>query len=319
MNDEHPKVTPTVSLLEDLGASRRKKAKARLALLGLVIVVGGFGFWYFENHFALHLEDVASFGSSLENSLVSSIADNISTPPPLRAPVKKVAAVKQPAATGLTKEGVITDTNAERATNGALPALQENATLDSIASLRLDDMFDKQYFAHVAPNGSSATTTAVTVGYSYLALGENLALGGFTSDKDIVDAWMASPGHRANILNNHYTEIGVAVRKGTFQGSSVWIGVQIFGKPSSDCPAPDATLKANITTADGNLTAMNNTLQTEKADIDATEPKSGQAYNDKVSQYNALVAQYNDLANQTKTAIAQYNAEAAAFNACLGT
>ena len=55
---------------------------------------------------------------------------------------------------------------------------------------------------------------------------------------------MNSPGHRANILNGKFTQIGVAVGRGTFEDHEVWIGVQVFARPLSDCPQPNAALKA---------------------------------------------------------------------------
>jgi len=321
-DDLRPKVAPVVSLLDDIGYSRRRRARRNLIIIGLVIFFGGAGFWYFEHTLSLHVVDVASFGISLENSIATTIADNISAPPPLRATstIKRAASTaSKTSAPALTRTGVIADTNAARSENGDLPPLAENATLDSVATLRLDDMFDKQYFAHIAPDGSSATSTAQTVGYAYLFLGENLALGNFANDQDIVNAWMASPGHRENILNAHYTEIGVAVKKGTYQGSNVWIGVQVFGKPASSCPSPDGTLKANIATAENNLSAMQAELQDRKAAIDAMQPKSGPDYNQAVASYNALADQYNSLGAQTKAAIDQYNAEVNTFNSCLGS
>ncbi|MHB8111125.1 MAG: CAP domain-containing protein [Syntrophorhabdaceae bacterium] len=61
-------------------------------------------------------------------------------------------------------------------------------------------------------------------------LGENIAKGWYLNDKEIVDGWMQSPGHRKNILNRDYTDIGVAIIKGTFDGIECMIGVQVFGK-----------------------------------------------------------------------------------------
>ena len=64
-------------------------------------------------------------------------------------------------------------------------------------------------------------------------------------------AWMNSPGHRANILNPHFQEIGVAVGKGMYEGHETWIAVQSFGMPLSACPASDANLKIKIDANNG--------------------------------------------------------------------
>jgi hypothetical protein len=217
----------------------------------------------------------------------------------------------------LTVAGVIEQTNDQRAENGNLPPLAENATLDDIATLRLDDMFTQQYFAHVGPQGESAISVASSVGYTHLALGENLALGNYAGDAGVVTAWMASPGHRANILDTHYTQIGVAVREGMFEGSETWLAVQVFGRPASDCSAPDANLENSINLSEQEIASTSAELATDKTVIDAMSPQSGPAYNAQVEDYNNLAAQYNALAAETKTAIDTYDTQVNAFNACL--
>jgi uncharacterized protein YkwD len=92
-------------------------------------------------------------------------------------------------------------------------------------------MFENQYFAHESPTGEKVSDLAKKFGYDFLLIGENLAMGNFSSDEDLVLAWMESPGHRENILNEKYQEIGVAVKKGIFEGKEVWIAVQHFGLP----------------------------------------------------------------------------------------
>jgi len=293
---------------------RKKKAKRRLVIIIVALAVVALGLWIFENSISLPFEQLGSFGNSLENSLVGQIQKNFSAPPPLHGPTKTTRGIS----TTLTHDGVIADTNIQRQGNGNLPPLVDNATLDDIAMLRLDDMFTQQYFAHVGPQGESAITVASSVGYAYIALGENLALGTFPGDSGVVAAWMASPGHRANILDTHYTQIGVAVRQGVFQGTNEWIAVQVFGKPASACPAADPNLEMAITSAEAQLSTMSAQLQSEKTSISEMQPQSGPAYNDQVNSYNTLVAQYNTLAAQVKAEIGQYNAEASAFNACIG-
>jgi uncharacterized protein YkwD/uncharacterized protein YukE len=277
------------------------------------VLVVGFAYWHFEDSFSLPFQQLASFGSSLESSVTGQIQENFSAPVPLHGPTR----VSGNATSTLTSSGVIADTNQERQENGGLPTLAENATLDDIATVRLADMFQQQYFAHVGPQGESAVTVASTVGYSYIALGENLALGNFAGDQGVVTAWMNSPGHRANILDIHYTQIGVAVQAGMFQGTKEWIAVQVFGKPASACPSADPNLNAEITAAQNEISQMIAQLQSEKTAIDEMQPQSGQAYNQQVTAYNNLVAQYNTLVAETKTEIAQYNAQVSAFNACI--
>ncbi|MBU6501005.1 MAG: hypothetical protein KGJ89_02665 [Patescibacteria group bacterium] len=251
---------------------------------------------------------------------VENIKKTVATPEPLRAPTSSepsVSPAKTSASDSLTVAGVISWTNIQRQENGALPALAENSQLDTIAEERLADMFQKQYFAHVSPSGDSVTTVAASVGYDYLELGENLALGNFGGDEKVVIAWMNSPGHRANILNVNYREIGVAVRKGVYEGESTWIAVQIFGKPVSACPAIDSPLKDRITASESQLTSMESQISILKSQLDTMDKSDRRAYNATVDEYNALVAQYNDLVAQTKQMISQYNTEVSAFNQCV--
>lgn len=277
------------------------------------MVVGG-ALWYFQKSLSLPLQKIASFENSVGNSVSSQIGQNFSAP----APLSQVSRSAPKKTNTLTIEGVIAQTNAQRAQNGNLPPLAENMTLDDIATLRIDDMFADQYFAHVnSSTGESAVTVASSVGYASLALGENLALGVYNGDAGVVTAWMNSPGHRANILNTHYTQIGVAVREGVFEGAETWIAVQVFGRPSSDCPVPDANLETSINLSENQISTMGAQLTTDKTAIAAMDPQSGPEYNTQVEDYNELAAQYNNLATETKTAIADYDAEVDAFNSCL--
>ncbi len=293
--------------------ARRRKAKRRLVIIIAAVLLAAGAWWYFEKALSLPLAEITSFGSSVASSTVADIR-NFSAP----SPIQMVTKAFPKAANTLTVAGIIEQTNAQRAANGGLPPLAEDPTLDDIATLRIDNMFAGQYFAHVNPaTGESAITVASSVGYAYLAIGENLALGLYDGDAGVVDAWMGSPGHRANILDVHYTQIGVAVRKGMFQGQETWIAVQVFGRPASDCSAPDATMKANIDNYQNQLAAMKAALTAERSSIEAMQPQSGPAYNQQVESYNALVAQYNALADELKAAIDEYNAQANAFNQCL--
>lgn len=220
----------------------------------------------------------------------------------------------------LTRTGIINFTNQARAQNGNLPALAENSTLDLDAQNKLKDMFVRQYFEHISPQGIGPADQAKVAGYQYVIIGENLALGNFKDDSALVDAWMTSPGHRANILNVKYMEMGAAAGQGQFEGKKVWLAVQEFGKPLSSCPEVDTVLKSQIDSLNSDVGAITPQLQTLKQQIgSAPEPQTQQQAN----QYNQLISQYNDLANiynnkvdLLKQDIAQYNGEVRAFNLC---
>jgi hypothetical protein len=118
-------------------------------------------------------------------------------------------------------------------------------------------------------------------------------------------------------LDTHYTQIGVAVREGMFHGVETWIAVQEFGRPASDCSAPDANLETTIDLSQNQINAMAAQLQSDKTAIAALPSQSGPQYNEQVEDYNNLAAQYNNLAAETKAAIGTYNAEVQSFNQCL--
>ena len=119
--------------------------------------------------------------------------------------------------------------NSDRQKNN-LGGLAPNSLLEQAALLKAQDMAAKGYFAHTSPDGAKPWAWLDKVGYSYLTAGENLAIN-FSDSADIENAWMASPGHRANILNNNFTEIGIAAAEGTYKGKEATFVVQFFGRP----------------------------------------------------------------------------------------
>ena len=107
--------------------------------------------------------------------------------------------------------------NEERAKAG-LSTLTYNTTMEKYARYKSQDMGDKGYFAHEDLQGNLITVKMQNEGVSYKAWGENIAYIGGVSDENalatqFMDNWMNSPGHRANILSNNFSSIGVGVYK----------------------------------------------------------------------------------------------------------
>lgn len=98
-------------------------------------------------------------------------------------------------------------TNAERAKAGLSP-LKINDKLNKSAQEHSQEMGDKDYFSHKGYNGSSIGDRVYASGYQYRFAGENIAAGQ-TTPEEVVQAWMNSQGHRENILNPQYQEIGI--------------------------------------------------------------------------------------------------------------
>ena len=122
-------------------------------------------------------------------------------------------------------------TNGERGQAGIAP-LTSNQILSDAAFLKAKDMFDRQYWAHNAPDGTQPWKWFGDVGYNYAYAGENLAKN-FSSPQAIVSAWMDSKAHKENILKSQYTEVGFAVVDGLMSGVPTTIVVAFYGTPAA--------------------------------------------------------------------------------------
>lgn len=127
----------------------------------------------------------------------------------------------------ITPDNIITLTNQSRQDYN-LGDLTENSQLDKAAQAKADDMLAKGYFAHVTPDGKTPWDFITAAGYNYMMAGENLAVN-FSQAEDVETAWMNSPGHKANILNKNFQDIGIGIAQGQFQGHTATFVVQEFG------------------------------------------------------------------------------------------
>jgi len=105
------------------------------------------------------------------------------------------------------EEQVVALVNEQRAANGLKP-LTLSTELSNAARAKSQDMHDKKYFAHESPTYGSPFEMLTSFGISYRSAGENIAMG-YSTPEAVMNAWMNSSGHRANILNASYTKIGV--------------------------------------------------------------------------------------------------------------
>lgn len=226
----------------------------------------------------------------------------------------------------LTVSGILKWTNFYRVQNG-LVSLKENPILDKIAALRVDDMFEKQYFAHYSKEGAGAPQIAEKLGYEYIAIGENIALGNFKDDEDLVNAWMESTKHKENILSFKYTEIGIAVKRSFFKDEKmsreeeVWIAVQVFGRPLSFCQKPDENLKSQIESFQYEVNILKIKASEIYTDLNKNQILKSreeiETYNQKIQEYNNLVNEINKKISQLKILISKYNLQVEIFNQCV--
>jgi uncharacterized protein YkwD len=131
----------------------------------------------------------------------------------------------------VTVDGLLVGTNKERARLNLEP-LTINEELNQAALAKAQDMFSDQYWAHVAPDGKQAWDFIKETNYVYRYAGENLARD-FNNNDEVVEAWMASPTHRENIVNKDFTQMGLAVINGNLKGFNTTLVVQMFAVPSS--------------------------------------------------------------------------------------
>ncbi len=115
--------------------------------------------------------------------------------------------------------------------------LSWNYKLANAARAKGQDMINKDYFSHNTPSGATPWTFILNAGYNYIYAGENLAMN-YSVAEDIVNAWMNSGGHRANILGTNYKELGVGVVTGEFQGYTTTMVVQMFGTQATSTYNP---------------------------------------------------------------------------------
>jgi len=128
----------------------------------------------------------------------------------------------------VTVNRIVELTNKARIDAGA-SILSHNNLLDESAMLKAKDMVKYGYFDHDSPQGVDPWEWFRQAGYNYTYAGENLAMN-FSDAEEAIEAWLQSPTHRENMLNNNYNEIGVAVLVGEIEGRQTTVVVQHFGK-----------------------------------------------------------------------------------------
>lgn len=176
-------------------------------------------------------------------------------------------------------------TNQFRAENG-LPGLKLNAELNAAAQGHSEDMAKQDYFSHTGKNGSRPWDRAKAVGYEAQSMGENIAAG-YTTPEAVVEGWKNSPGHRANMLNSTYKELGVgyfylANDTGSINYNSYW--TQKFGSgdlnPASFLPTASPTASPTPSPAPAPVPSPN--LDDELIGTADGELLAGESGNDRI-------------------------------------
>jgi uncharacterized protein YkwD len=116
----------------------------------------------------------------------------------------------------------------EYRTQRGLKDLSWNSKLERAAEEKANDIFEKGYFDHTAPDGTKVWSYILDSGYSYKFVGENLAAD-FDSVDKAFSAWVESPTHLSNITSEKYTDYALFQKEGTLDGKNIIVFVQLFG------------------------------------------------------------------------------------------
>jgi len=239
--------------------ARRRRRIRRRAVGGAVVAacVAGGGLWYFGTDSGTSTEEATAERTAGAPVADLSESNAVETSPPASAPPspspsksKKASASKTPrparksvptptqsarptqssvstplaqSASPDTAAQVVALVNKERADAGCDP-LTEDAQLEKAAQDHSDDMAARNFFDHVNPDGADPGQRITAAGYQWSTYGENIAQGQQTPEA-VMDSWMNSPGHRANILNCSFKDIGMGIHNGS--GGPWW--TQDFG------------------------------------------------------------------------------------------
>lgn len=149
-----------------------------------------------------HLRRVGLFGILFAAFFIVR-ADAGALPEPLEYSEKVLAYASE-----MSRGGLLSGTNAARSANGLAP-LSLHSQLNNSAQAKAQDMANKNYWAHVSPDGTEPWYFFDQAGYSYVRAGENLAYG-FMTSQGVIDGWMNSASHRANILGDYY-DVGFGI------------------------------------------------------------------------------------------------------------
>jgi hypothetical protein len=126
----------------------------------------------------------------------------------------------------------LTELTNDRREEAEVNTLTVDPRLIGAAKLKADHMAENGYFAHISPEGVEPWHWFDEAGYEYQYAGENLAVN-FSESYQVDEAWMNSPLHRKNIINENFEDIGIATAQGEYKGKEATFVVQLFGKKRS--------------------------------------------------------------------------------------
>jgi len=180
-------------------------------------------------------------------------------------------------ASPINASDLIASTNTEREELGLSP-LVPNHKLTQAALAKAQDILKNGYFAHTTPYGKPFYQWIEDEQYHYLYAGENLAID-FSTNEGVMAAWMESPRHRANITNEHYSEIGIVTLRGEWNEHETTVAVQMFGSLLEDSPT---VLGRTLDNLAGDLRIRRDDLGSLAADLIILPSLAGSKYFDAI-------------------------------------
>ena len=176
---------------------------------------------------------LAACGGGGSDAPAAAAAAPAPAPAPAPTSVAATCGIADFAATTLARINAVRAAGANCGVNGVLPpvpALRWNAALTTAASAHSADMAALNYFSHTSADGRTLGIRATAAGYTWSWLGENIAAG-YAGIDSVMNGWVDSDGHCANLMSAKFTEVGVACVPGTATSSYNTYWTMDLGKP----------------------------------------------------------------------------------------
>lgn len=213
----------------------------------------------------------------------------------------------------ITPANIIWFSNYYRKQNGLAPLL-ENTLLKKSAQGKTNHMIKYRYFAHTQPGTSTGFDFFIDEqNYEFIKIGENLAMGDYSTSQELVTAWMNSNSHRKNILDSEYTEIGVHVAMGSIHDKPTLIITQHFGRPKKICPTVNESSKEAIASINKKIEQLGKEINVKEKELQG----SGVIPESSFTEYYELVKTYNTFISNLQVIIDEYNVQVKRFDACV--